>query len=94
MQEVELKKRAEEAAMEGDEKLTRPYETLIEIEKCKSKWRKIKYHLKTGDIEPLTRLLVTEERTSSTSQMAQKSRMQSLTITYDTSQKLKISLWE
>ena len=26
---------------------------------CKSKWRKIKYHLKSGDTEPLTRLLVT-----------------------------------
>ena len=64
MREIELKKRAEDAAMEGDEKLTRSYETLIENEKCKSKWSKIKYHLKTGDTEPLTRLLMIEEGTS------------------------------
>ena len=37
MREVELKKRAEDAAMEGDGKLTQAYETLIENEKCMSK---------------------------------------------------------
>ena len=64
MREADLKKKAEYAAIEGDEKLTRSYETLIENEKCKSKWRKIKYHLKSGGTEPLTRLLVTEEGAS------------------------------
>ena len=61
MRENELRKRAEEAALEGDEKATRSYETLIENEQCKSKWRKIKHYLKTGDTEPLTRLFVTEK---------------------------------
>ena len=61
MRENELKKRAEEAALEGDEKLTKSYKTLIENELCKSKLRKIKYHLKSGNTEPLTRLLMTTE---------------------------------
>ena len=64
MREIELRKRAEEAALEGDEKVTRSYEIIIKNKQCKSKWRKIKYHLKTGDTEQLTRLLVTEKEKS------------------------------
>ena len=60
LREKELRKREEDAATEGDEKTTISYETLIEHEKSRSKWRKIKFYLNSGDTEPLTRLLVTK----------------------------------
>ena len=56
----ELRKKAEDAALEGDAKLTRSYKMLLKNEQCKAKWRKIKYYLQSGDTEPLTRLLVTK----------------------------------
>ena len=56
LRETELRKRAEDAALDGDEKTTKSYETLLENEQCKAKWRKIKYYLQTGDTESLTRL--------------------------------------
>ena len=42
LRETELRKRAEDAVTEGDEKTTISYETLIEHEQSRSKWRKIK----------------------------------------------------
>ena len=59
----ELRKRAEGAATEGKVAATRSYKNLIEHEKSKAQWRKIKYYLNMGDAEPLTRLLVEEEGT-------------------------------
>ena len=53
-------KRTEDEALDGDEKSTRSYKTLLENKQCKAKWRKIKYYLQSGDTKPLTRLLVTE----------------------------------
>ena len=55
-----MRKRAEDVALDGDEKTTKSYETLLKNEQCKAKWRKIKYYLQTRDTEPLTRLLATE----------------------------------
>ena len=40
LKEKELRKRAEEASTEGDEKATLSYKTLIEHERTRSKWRK------------------------------------------------------
>ena len=60
LREKELRKRAEDAAQDGDEKSTVSYETLLEHEQSRAKWRKTKYYLNTGDTEPLTRLLITE----------------------------------
>ena len=52
--------RGEDAALEGDKQITISYETLLEHEQSRAKWRKIKYYLKEGDTEPLTRLLIIE----------------------------------
>ena len=60
LRETELRKRAEDAATEGDEKNTISYETFIEHKQSRSKWRKVQYYLNTEDKEPLTGLLVTE----------------------------------
>ena len=46
--------------MEGDDRKTLSYETLIEQEKFRATWRKIKFHLNRGNTEPLTRLLINE----------------------------------
>ena len=61
MRAVELPQRVEEAATNGKAATTRSYETLIEHEKNKAQWRKIKFYLSKGDTEPLTRLLVKEQ---------------------------------
>ena len=63
IREVELRKRAEESAKEGNVQVTNSYKTLIKHEKCRAKWRKIKYLLNKGDTEPLTRLLMQEQGT-------------------------------
>ena len=57
IREKELKNRAEDSSALGDGKVTLSYENLIEHEKSRSQWRKIKYVLKQGITEPLTRLL-------------------------------------
>ena len=59
----ELLKRAEEVAKYGKEDTTMSYEILIEHEKSKTQWRKIKFYLNKGDTEPLDRLLVKEQGT-------------------------------
>ena len=54
--QTELCKKAEDAAAEGDAKNAMLYETLIDHEKSRSKWRG-KFHLKSGDTELFIRLL-------------------------------------
>ena len=60
IREKELRKRSEDSSALGDGKATLSYENLMEHEKCRSQWRKIKYFLKQGITEPLTRLLYQE----------------------------------
>ena len=57
----ELRKRAEESALEGDLESTQSYKTLIEHKTYRAQWQKIKYYLKEGNTEPLTRLLIKEQ---------------------------------
>ena len=58
IREQEIRSQAEEDSALGDGWVTLTYENLIEHEKCRSQWRKIKYSLKQGNTEPLTRLLL------------------------------------
>ena len=62
IREVELRDRAQSSAEEEDDKKILSYETLIEQEKCRAIWRKIKFNLNRGNTEPLTRLLKNEEQ--------------------------------
>ena len=64
IREKELKHRAEDSSALGDDKATLSYENLIEHEKSRSQWRKIKHFLKQGITEPLTRLLYQDSPTS------------------------------
>ena len=53
IREAELKKRADEAAIEGNTKATLAYEVVIEHEKVRATWRKMNYYLKKGCTGPL-----------------------------------------
>ena len=64
IREKELKRRAEDSSTLGDDKATLSYDNLIEHEKSRSQWRKIKYFLKQGITEPLTRVLYQDSPTS------------------------------
>ena len=59
IREEELKEIADEAAIDGDTKVTLAYEVLIEHKNVRAIWRKINFYLKKGYTGPLVQLCVT-----------------------------------